>query len=127
MLWSAIAMSGCSGGGNGSGPSDIGSPVIPPPASDVPAPGTSGSVKLKWYPPTTYEDGSLLNNLAGYRVYYGTSHLSLPRTSVNIPDATAITWTVGGLQPGTWYLAVTAVDANGHESGFSEIVSKTIP
>lgn len=126
-LWSVIAMSGCGGGRDGSGSSVAESPVSLPPSSGTPAPGTSGSARLMWFPPTTDEDGSPLNNLAGFRVYYGTSHLSLPRTSIDIANPSAITWTVGGLQPGTWCFAVTAVDANGHESSFSEILSKNIP
>ena len=121
-----IAISGCGSSDGGSESSDVVSPVSPPPSSGAPAPSAAGSVKLTWFPPTTYEDGSLLASLAGFRVYYGTSYLSLPRTSIDIGNPSAITWTVSGLQPGTWYFAVTAVDSNGLESGFSEILLKTI-
>jgi hypothetical protein len=120
-------MSGCGGGRNESGIGNVGSTVSPPPSSGTPAAGTAGSTKLSWFPPTTYRNGSPLTDLAGFRVYHGTSHLNLPGTMIEIANPSAITWTVSGLSPGTWYFAVTAFDSYGHESGFSEIVSKTIP
>jgi hypothetical protein len=72
-------------------------------------------------------NGAPLNDLSGYRVYYGTSHAELPRTRIEVNNPSAITWTVTGLAPGTWYFAVTAIDGSGDESSFSNIVSKTIP
>lgn len=72
------------------------------------------------------EDGTPLDNLAGFRIYYGTSHQTLRRTSIEIRNPSAITWTVTNLEPGTWLFAVTAFDQHGLESDLSNIASKTI-
>ena len=64
-------------------------------------------------------------DLAGYRVYHGTSSGSYGQ-----PESVGITtnYTFDGLQEGkTHYFAVTAVDAFGNESGYSAEVSKIIP
>ena len=37
------------------------------------APATSGPAALSWTRPTQNTDGKALNDLAGYRVYFGTS------------------------------------------------------
>jgi len=31
----------------------------------------AAEIKLAWDPPTEYSDGTLLTDLAGYRIYYG--------------------------------------------------------
>jgi fibronectin type 3 domain-containing protein len=62
-------------------------------------------------------------DLAGYKVYYGTSSRTYA-TSVNVSAVT--TYTLTGLTGGTYYFAVTAYDTTGNESGFSNEVSKTI-
>ena len=79
----------------------------------------AGSATLKWKPNTE-------SDLAGYRIYYGTSSRSYgPFVSV---DKNATQYTVENLQEGnTYYFALTAVDSSGNESGYSEEVSKTIP
>ena len=66
---SAAQPSGASGDNGGAPPP----PVVPPASS-------SRSATLDWLPPLTKTDGSSLNNLAGYRIYYGTSPSSLTRT-----------------------------------------------
>ena len=100
ILWSVIAISG-RGGRGGSGTSDAGSPVSSPPSSDAPTRVTAGTTKPMWFPPTTYEYGSPFINLGGFRVYLGTSHLNLPRTSIDVANPSAITRTVGGLRGAT--------------------------
>ena len=64
---------------------------------------------------------------AGYRVYYGTASR---RYDQNLGDGvytTAINATVSTLSTGfTYYFAVTAVDATGKESAYSEEGSKVI-
>ncbi len=80
-------------------------------------------VTLTWDPPTTNADGTPLTDLAGYKVYYGTSSGNYT-TSIDVNNVT--TYTVTGLQPGTYYFAVTAYDTSGNESDYSEEVSTTI-
>jgi len=97
-------------------------PPSPPPPSPPP---TSGTATLSWLAPTTDTDGAPLTDLAGYRIYYGTSAGALsdtiPLTSVGLQ-----TYVIPNLSPGTWYFAVKAVASTGVESALSVIVSKTI-
>ena len=60
---------------------------------------------------------------AGFKVYYGTSSKSYSGT-VNVGMAPS--YALSGLPPGTYYFAVTAYDASGNESPYSNEVSKTI-
>ena len=84
-----------------------------------------GSATLSWTPPTQNADGSPLNNLAGYRVYYGTSPGTYPNMElVNNPGVSS--YVVNGLTTGTWYFVSTTVNTDGIESAFSNMASKTI-
>jgi hypothetical protein len=85
----------------------------------------TGSVTLLWTPPTQNTDGSPLNNLAGYRVYWGPAPGNYPN-SVTVPNAGLATYVVGQLTPAVWHFAVTAYTAAGYESGYSNPVSKTV-
>ena len=85
----------------------------------------TGSVTLSWTPPTSNTDGSPLNDLAGYRVYWGTSPSSLSN-SVTVPNAGLATYVVGQLTPAVWHFAVTAYTTTGYESGYSNVASKTV-
>lgn len=86
-----------------------------------------GSVTLAWDAPTRNADGTPLTDLTGYRVHYGgTSPLTLENsTAIDVGDVT--TYTVSGLEPGTYHFAVSALDANGNTSEFSEEVSTEVP
>jgi len=104
------------------------------PASGSPSTGSkattpvktiNGVATLDWMPPTSNSDGSVLTNLAGYTVYYGTSPNDLSKTiKVSNPGLTA--YTVEGLTSGKWYFAVTAHSADGVESNRTVTVSTTI-
>lgn len=84
---------------------------------------SASSVGLAWDP----VPGA---NLAGYRVYYGTTsggpYLQLPGQGSNAGNGNS--YTVSGLQRGTtYYFAVTAYDTTNNETGFSNEVFKAIP
>jgi hypothetical protein len=65
-------------------------------------------------------------NLGGYRLYYGTA--SRNYTSSNRVEWWSTTSTVSNLTPGlTYYFAVTAVIADGTESGYSTEISYSVP
>jgi hypothetical protein len=66
-----------------------------------------------------------LTDLAGYRIYYGSSAEHLDHT-VNISTVGLQTYVIEGLEPGNWYFAVMALAADGAESGLSDLVLKTI-
>lgn len=118
-LLAILAIGACGGGSGSDGPPSPPNPPPNPPATYI--------AKVSWYAPTTRLNGSSIDNLTGYRVYYGTSYLNLPLTRIEINNPSAITWTVSELGAGTWYFAVTAIDGGGYESSFSNIVAKTFP
>ncbi len=84
----------------------------------------SGVATLSWNAPTANADGTPLNDLAGYKVYYGNSSGTY---SQNISVGNVTTYIVNNLSEGlTYYFAVTAYDTSGNESGYSNEVSKII-
>ena len=86
----------------------------------------SGTARLSWTVPTEREDGSPLNNLAGYNIYYGTDTNSLTNIEVVSNHGTS-EYIIGNLAADTWYFAMTSVDADGRESSNkSNVASKTI-
>jgi hypothetical protein len=86
---------------------------------------STGVATLDWMPPTENTDGSVLNNLAGYTVYYGTSPSGLTQ-SVKITNPGLTAYTLSNLQSGTWYFTVTSYSSAGIESTRSGVVSTTI-
>ena len=60
--------------------------------------------RLSWDAPEQNADGSPLTDLAGYRVYWGTSPGSYSE-SVPVSGAATTTYTVDDLDAGTWYFA----------------------
>ena len=91
----------------------------------VPQP-TTGSAILTWQPPALNTDGSPLADLAAFKVYWGTTQGTYSQ-STKISNAAARTYTVSGLTKGTWYFVVTALNAQGLESPYSNVWSKTVP
>lgn len=84
-----------------------------------------GTVKLSWIPPKTNTDGSKLSDLAGYKIYYGTSKEYLQRV-IEIKDPTVTEYTIEDLPPYTYYFVITAYNAAGAESSHSNIATKTV-
>lgn len=65
------------------------------------------------------------NELAGYKIYYGTSLGNYPDV-VDVPDKTATAYTLSGLVSNTtYYLVVTSYDVLGEESANSNVVVRT--
>jgi len=84
----------------------------------------TGSALVSWLPPTENTDGSSLTDLAEYRIYYGNSPGSYDN-SVTI-DKGLSSFQVEGLGPSDTYFVMTAVNAEGIESAYSEEVYKRI-
>jgi hypothetical protein len=84
-----------------------------------------GNATLSWIPPTQNEDGSALTNLAGYRIFYGTSASNLNQ-QINLNNPGLTRYVVDNLSGGTWYFGIRAYSATGTESAMSAIASKTI-
>jgi hypothetical protein len=97
-----------------------------------PLSGTSGvtslqsnSATLSWTPVTENTDGTPVQNLAGYKVYYGTSPDGFAN-EVTLADPSQTSYVVNDLATGTWYFAITAYTIGGAESAYSNTASKTI-
>jgi Putative Ig domain len=107
------------------------SPINPTsPAPATPTSPTTGppstTAALSWTVPTENADGTPLTNLAGYRVYHGTSAAALSDVRhISRPDLTQ--YLFESLTSGTHYFAITALNASGVESALSGIGSKIIP
>ena len=84
-----------------------------------------GSATLSWTPPTQRIDGTPLENLAGYRIRYGTAPGSYT-SQLQIPNAGITSCVIENLPPGTYYFVAIAYDSVGLESAPSTAVSKTI-
>ena len=100
----------------------------------VAAPGGAGVLDASWTAPTANSDGSLLTDLASYRVYSGTSSVPCPGSSfLPVPSSTpspppnqTVTFRLTGLSTGSLYnVSVTAVDTSGNESACSAPASAT--
>lgn len=83
------------------------------------------SASLSWTAPTANEDGSNLSDLAGYKIYYGTSSGSYSNT-IRIDNPSITTYVVENLSPNTYFFAATAFNTAGVESSYSGEASKTL-
>lgn len=92
----------------------------PAPAPTAPA-ATLGSALLQW-------SATGGGNVAGYRVYWGTSPGNYQQAKGSgLGAGNATSYAVQNLPGGqTYYFAVTAYDSSGAESGYSTEASKTI-
>jgi hypothetical protein len=86
---------------------------------------STGSVSLSWNPPTTNTNGTSLTDLAGYKIYYGTSSSSLNQ-SVEITNSGIASYVIGNLSPATWYFSLVSYNSANIESPLSQIVSTKI-
>jgi hypothetical protein len=134
MVVVAVALTGCGGDSASSSTaasSQSNAPLNssdsnPPVNSQAPAPApTIGAATLSWTAPDQNTDGSVLTNLAGYRIYYGTIANVLDQV-IDIPSVGMTTYVVDNLTAGTYYFSIRAYNAAGAESAFSPIVSDTI-
>jgi len=89
------------------------------------SPAPAGAAQLTWKPPTQNTDGSALTNLAGVRIYYGTSAANLSK-SVQVAGSSATTYTISGLATGTWFFGAKSYTTAGTTSAMSTVVSKAV-
>jgi len=81
---------------------------------------------VRWQAPTENVDGTPLLDLAGYRFYWGKSSRSYTGSArINSPSWTQ--YQPSQLASGTYYVAVTAIDADGDESAYSNEIQVKIP
>lgn len=140
LTWSSLDADSCSASGGWSGSRSLsGSQAVGPLSAattftlscDGPG-GTSiqmisvsvvGPVQLSWVAPEENVDGSPLIDLAGYRIYYGAASRSYSdMIELGSPGSTSHSLS---LASGDYYVAMTALDADGNESAYSNEVIKT--
>ena len=80
---------------------------------------TKGVAVLSWLPPTENTDGSVLTDLAGYRVYYGVESHAYTKV-ITIENVGIATYVVESLDRGyIYYFSLTAFNEDGLESEYS--------
>jgi hypothetical protein len=86
---------------------------------------SAGNAALDWTPPTENTDGSVLTNLAGYNVHYGTSPDELTQVE-KLTNPGLTSYVVENLSTGKWYFAISSYATSGAESANSGVISTTI-
>ena len=91
------------------------------------ASGNTGdrSLTISWQAPSAYEDGSELEDLSAYRIYYGRVSGQY-ENMIEVTHSGASSVVVGDLSPGTYYVVMSSVNSDGLESGLSYEVSRTV-
>lgn len=83
---------------------------------------TRASITLNWHPPSENTDNTTLNDLAGYKLYYGFSPTALTN-KITINDAYSSTYTINNLYKNTsYYVSMTAINRHSVESERSNII-----
>ena len=97
--------------------------TTPPPVTSPPA--SSGTASLSWVPPMENSDGSVLMNLAGYHIYYGTNPSNLTQ-SLTVANPGLTRYVLSGLAAQTWYFSMTAYNAVGMESSRTSVAALVV-
>jgi hypothetical protein len=88
-------------------------------------PVTNGAATLSWQPPTQNTDGTPLTDLAGFKIYWGTTPGEYPHSlTVENPGITA--YVVENLVPATYYFVATALNTGGAESEASNMATGNV-
>jgi fibronectin type 3 domain-containing protein len=128
-LTASLTLAGCGGDGTSSDSTGAFESAAAQPSTSasapLPTPGTS-NVTLSWVGPTENTNGSALTDLAGYKIYYGTSPKQL-NEMVAVANPGLQTYVIDGLAVGaTYYFSITATATDGTESVASTVVSTII-
>jgi len=141
LSWNASGATGCAAGGGWSGSraasgSYTAGPIVASTTYRLSCEGPNGTgigmvtvevvdKILRWQAPTQNVDGSALTDLSGYVIYWGTSSRRYTDShAINSPTTTQ--WEVT-VPAGSYYFAMTALDSENNESGYSNELLKVIP
>jgi hypothetical protein len=116
ILPAAFYLAACGGGGGGGNGGT---------SETIQAEAAAGAATLSWTPPTTKTDGTALDDLAGYTIYYGETEGNYTH-EINITNPGIATFVVEHLQTGTYYFVITAYNLAGNESKKSNVASTFI-
>ena len=83
------------------------------------------SVTISWTAPTENADGSALTDLAGYKIYWGTTSGSYTN-SVTVSSPGITSYVVENLSPGTYEFVATSFNSAGVESAYSNPATKVL-
>jgi len=86
--------------------------------------GGTGVIHLSWDAPDKNTDGTPLDDLTGYKIYYGPS--TNYYTNVIVINDKTTNYSLQNLLPGSYYIAITVYNASGNESGFSNEINISI-
>jgi hypothetical protein len=86
---------------------------------------TKGAATVNWQPPTENTNGTVITNLAGYTIEYGTNKSNLT-SSVKVANPGLTSYVIENLAAGTYYFGVIAYNSAGQMSSVSGVASKTI-
>lgn len=145
LTWNVVGATSCTAGGAGTGTAWNGAIACSGTRTlsgitvkrtltiDATGPATAGKMRLSWVPPTQNTDGSVLTNLGGYVISYGTSASTLTQT-INLAVPAANTFDVSNLTAGTWFASLQAANtacfpntlADCHMSVSSNVTSKAV-
>jgi hypothetical protein len=116
----AALMSGCL--------TEVVAPDVAQHSSNLASPSgdtTYGSITLSWTAPTYNTDGSVLTDLDGYRIYWGTTPGQYPY-SVTIDNESVTTYVLENIPVGTYNFVATSFNSAGIESTYSDPVRKVV-
>ncbi len=83
------------------------------------------TVLISWTPPTQNEDGSVLKDLAGYRIYYG-SNTEKYENLIEIDSIETTDYLIEDLPLPEYFFVMTAVDIYDNESAYSNVINKRV-
>ena len=128
-----VFLSACGGGGSSdfsstTGVDSVSDTQVGSTPGPIPEAGTKvGTASLSWKAPVARTDGSSLpvREISGYRIYYGTKSRKYDY-SIAIKGAYKDSYSVSDLPVDTYYFAMTTVDVDGRESGYSGEAVKVV-
>ena len=89
-------------------------------------PSISFGVTATWLAPTTNADGTQLNDLSGYKLYWGTQS-GVYDNVIDVGNANTYTWSPSVPEGSDIFASVTAYDTSGNESVKSNEATCTLP
>ena len=93
--------------------------------STAPTTVAGTSLTLGWVAPTQNSNGTLITDLAGYKIHYGTASANYTKV-VAVSNPSLSRYVLDSLESGTYFFAITAYNSKGIESSLSGEISATM-
>lgn len=89
----------------------------------------TGTTTLRWQAPTQNVDGTPLEDLCCYKIYWGEQSRNYTQ-ELDVPDGTStnrsFSFPLNSEGQTNWYFAMTALDDDGNESAYSNEILKIV-